>query len=334
MKKIVKVVALGALLATSSAYAASIAVCAGCHGQNFEKAALGKSKIVKDMSLKEIVDALKGYKKGTYGDTMKELMVKQVAHLKDSELEAMSLLIKIDSGTQTEKATTFAAAAAVAASGGTYVDLNEGASDLTRIKAEDLNSQKTVTEASLGLRKTDLYSEDTTEGDKADYSRPAPGASTNFERAYKDAPPMIPHSVEGLLPITKMNNQCLGCHLPEVAPSVGATAIPVSHFTNYRPTTTMKEGMVLKEGQVLGSTMANTSDIVIAETQKTDTLYQGRFNRTQCHAPQSKMKTSVANTFRPDFENKAYKGHSSLADAMNDGVEYEVEEQTPFIEGE
>ena len=334
MKKLITTVALGALLATSSAYAASIAVCAGCHGQNFEKAALGKSKIVKDMSLKEIVDALKGYKKGTYGDTMKELMVKQVAHLKDSELEAMSLLIKIDSGTQTEKATTFAAAAAVAASGGTYVDLNEGASDVTRIKAEDLNSQKTVTEASLGLRKTDLYSEDTTEGDKADYNRPAPGSSTNFERAYKDAPPMIPHSVEGLLPITTMNNQCLGCHLPEVAPSVGATAIPASHFTNYRPSTVMKEGMVLKEGQVLGSTMANTSDIVIAETQKTDTLYQGRFNCTQCHAPQSKMKTSVANTFRPDFENKAYKGHSSLADAMNDGVEYEVEELTPFIEGE
>ena len=45
---------------------------------------------------------------------------------------------------------------------------------------------------------------------KADYDRPAPGASTKFERAYKDAPPMIPHSVEGLIPITKMNNQCLG----------------------------------------------------------------------------------------------------------------------------
>ena len=334
MKKIVKIVALGALLATSSAYAASIAVCAGCHGQNFEQAALGKSKIVKDMSLKDIVEALKGYKEGTYGDTMKELMVKQVAGLKDSELEAMSLLIKIDSGTQTEKATTFAAAAAVAASGGIYVDLNEGASDQMRIKSEDLDSKKSISEASLGLRKTDLYSEDKTQGDKADYNRPAPGTSTNFERAYKDAPPMIPHSVEGLLPITKMNNQCLGCHLPEVAPSVGSTAIPESHFTNYRPETKMQGNMVLKEGQVLGSMIGNTSDIVIADAQKSDTLYQGRFNCTQCHAPQSKMKTSVANTFRPDFDNKAYKGHSSLADAMNDGVEYEVEELTPFIEGE
>ena len=320
MKKLITTVALGALLATSSAYAVSIAVCAGCHGQNFEKAALGKSKIVKDMSLKEVVDALKGYKAGTYGDTMKELMVKQVAHLKDSDLEAMSLLIKIDSGTQTEQATGFAAAAAVAASGGTIINLNENASDEMRIEQEDLGNRKTVSELALGLRKTDLYSEEkNTEGDKADYDRPAPGASTNFERAFRDAPPMIPHSVEGLLPITKMNNQCLGCHLPEVAESVGATAIPLSHFTNYRPETHMEKGKVLKEGKALSG--SNTSDVKIAKTRKGDTIYQARFNCTQCHAPQSKMATSVANTFRPDFDDKTYKAHSSLADAMNEGVE-------------
>ena len=66
--------------------------------------------------------------------------------------------------------------------------------------------------------------------------------------------------------------------------------------------------------------MANTADIVIAETEVTDTLYQGRFNCSQCHAPQSKTKTAVANTFTPDFENSSYKGHSSLAEAMNTGA--------------
>jgi len=335
MKKIVKVVALGALLATSSVYAASVAVCAGCHGQHFEKAALGKSKIVKDMSYKEIKDSLIGYKNGTYGDTMKGLMEAQVKNLSDKEIEAMSLLITTDTGVPTEKATEHAAAAAVAAAGGTYVNLNEGASDISRIHDEDLNNQQSVSEASMGLRKTDLYSEETTHGQKADYDRPSPGASTKFERAYKDAPPMIPHSVEGLLPITKMNNQCLGCHLPEIAPSVGSTAIPPTHFTNYRPSTTMKDGVVIKEGQVLGRTMANTSDVVIAETTKSDTLYQGRFNCTQCHAPQSKMETSVANTFRPDFgEGDAMKEHSDLADVMNEGVDYEVSESAPYMEGE
>ncbi|MEN8727882.1 MAG: nitrate reductase cytochrome c-type subunit [Sulfurovum sp.] len=334
MKKIAKVVALGALLATTSAYAVSVAGCTGCHGQYFEKAALGKSKIVKDMSYKEIKDAMMGYKNGTYGDTMKGLMEAQVKHLSDAQIEAMSLLMKTEAGVPTQKATEHAAAAAVAAAGGTYVNLNEDASDVSRIHDEDLSTKKAVSEASLGLRKTDLYSEDTTTGAQADYSRPSPGASTKFERAFKDAPPMIPHSVEGLLPITKMNNQCLGCHLPEVAPSVGSTPIPATHFTNYRPSTTMKDGVVLKEGQVLGKNMPNTSDVVIAETTKGDTLYQGRFNCTQCHAPQSKMKTSVANTFRPDFGSDEMKGHSSLEAAMNEGIEYEVAESAPYMEGQ
>ena len=321
MKRIIKTVALGALLASTSSYAVSIAVCAGCHGQHFEKSALGKSKIVKDMSLKDVLNALKGYKAGTYGGAMKQLMIKQVKDLKDSDLEAMSLLVKIGQGTQTEKATTHAAAAAVAAAGGEYIDLNAGASDEMRIEQEDLGNRNTVSERALGLRKTDLYSEDTASGVKSDYSRPAPGTSTKFERAYRDAPPMIPHSVDGLIPITKANNQCLGCHLPEVASSVGATPIPVTHFTNYRPETVMKDGNVLKEGKVLGKVMGNTSDIKLAKTKKSDTLYQGRFNCTQCHAPQSKVKTDVANTFRPDYGDNKYKAHSSLLENMNEGVE-------------
>jgi cytochrome c-type protein NapB len=230
------------------------------------------------------------------------------------------MLIKVDAGTQTQQATGFAAAAAVAASGA-HIDLNERASDEMRIEQEDLGNRNTVSEAALGLRKSDLYSESKTHGAKADYDRPSPGSSTRFERAYKDAPPMIPHSVEGLLPITKMNNQCLGCHLPEVAPSVGSTPIPATHFTNYRPTTVLKDGEVVKEGKIVGKELKNVSDIKIAKAKKGDTLYQGRFNCTQCHAPQSKMKTAVANTFRPDFGNDEEKAHSSLLDHMNEGVE-------------
>jgi cytochrome c-type protein NapB len=319
MKKLITKVALGMVLATAGSYAVSIAACAGCHGQNFEKKAMGKSKIVKDMTLKEIIASLKGYKAGTYGDTMKQMMVAQVKNVKDSDLEAMAFLIKIDSGTQTQQATGFAAASAVAASGA-HIDLNERASDEMRIEQEDLGNRNTVSEAALGLRKTDLYSESKTHGAKADYDRPAPGTSTRFERAYKDAPPMIPHSVEGLLPITKMNNQCLGCHLPEVAPSVGSTPIPETHFTNYRPTTVLKNGEVVKEGKIVGKELKNVSDIKIAKAKKSNTLYQGRFNCTQCHAPQSKTKTAVANTFRPDFGNDKEKAHSSLLDHMNEGV--------------
>ncbi len=321
MKKLVKLATLSVLMVAPTLYGASVAACAGCHGQHFENAAMGKSKIVKDMSLKEIIDALKGYKNGTYGDTMKAMMVAQVKNLSDSDLEAMSLLIKTETGVTTEKATEHAAAAAVAAAGGSYVNLNENASDTLRIEQEDLGNRNTVSEEALGLRKTNIYNEDKTTGVKTDYDRPSPGSSTRFERAYKDAPPMIPHSVEGLLPITKMNNQCLGCHLPEVAPSVGATPIPVSHFTNYRPEIAMNDDYVVVEGQVMGYDIHNSSDIKIAKAKKSDTIYQGRFNCTQCHAPQSKTETNVANTFTPDFKNEDSKEHSSLADVMNEGVE-------------
>jgi len=222
---------------------------------------------------------------------------------------------------QIEKATDFAAAAAVAKAGGSLLDLNEDASDEMRIEQEDLGNRNTVSERALGLRKTDLYNEDKVSGVKTDYSRPAPGSSTKFKRAYRDAPPMIPHSVDGLLPITRENNQCLGCHLPEVAKSMGATPIPPTHFTNYRPTTIMKDGKVIKEGKVVGTDLKNTSDIKLAKAQKLDTLYQGRFNCTQCHAPQAKVKTDVANVFRPDYSDDKYKAHSSLLENMNEGVE-------------
>jgi cytochrome c-type protein NapB len=195
--------------------------------------------------------------------------------------------------------------------------------DAKRLEKEDLGNKKEVSELTLGLRQTDLYSEkDETSGVKTDYSRPAPGSSTKFERAYVNAPPMIPHSVDGLLPIKQNNNQCLGCHMPDVAPAVKATPIPPSHFTNYRPTTVLKDGELVKEGKVVGlkGDLGNVSDIKIAKAKKSDKLYQGRFNCSQCHAPQSKTDTVVGNTFESDGLTDELKSHSSLADIMNEGV--------------
>ena len=203
----------------------------------------------------------------------------------------------------------------------TLINLNEDSSNAVRIEKEDLGNKDSVSEEELGLRKTDLYDENTTEGVKGEFDRPEATTSTKFERAFTDAPPMIPHSVEGLLPITTNNNQCIGCHMPDVAKSMGATPISQTHFTNYRPKTIMKDGNVLKEGKILGEELVNTSDIVLAKSSKSDTLYQGRFNCTQCHAPQSKSKTDVANTFRADFSNDKDKASSSLIDTMNEGVE-------------
>jgi len=213
-----------------------------------------------------------------------------------------------------------------AAEAAKVVDINVKASDAKRINKEDLGNKKVVTEEALGLRKVDLYSEDKAEPAKTDYSRPAPGQSTKFERAYVNAPPMIPHSVDGLLPITKDNNQCLGCHMPDAAKSMGlgATPIPPSHFTNYRPTTVFKNGELVKEGKIVGrkkGDIGNVGDIKLAKVKHLKTLYQGRFNCSQCHAPQAKVDTAVANTFKPDFENAKERTESNLIDVMNQGVE-------------
>ncbi len=175
----------------------------------------------------------------------------------------------------------------------------------------------TISEESLGLRKTNLYTEDNTKPVEAKYTTAAPGTSKRFDRAYENAPPMIPHSVEGLLPITKDNNQCLGCHMPDVAKSMGATPIPPSHFTNFRPQTKVgKNGEVIKEGKVV----KNTSDVKVV-IHKQDKLYQGRFNCSQCHAPQANVKPLVKNNFTPDFTTKDGAKKSNLLDVINEGVE-------------
>ena len=80
-------------LVTIAASAYDTKVCAGCHGANFEKSALGKSKIVKDLSKEEIVTALKGYKAGTYGGAMKSVMKPNADKLSDEDIEAIATQI-------------------------------------------------------------------------------------------------------------------------------------------------------------------------------------------------------------------------------------------------
>ncbi|HIP11878.1 MAG TPA: cytochrome C, partial [Arcobacter sp.] len=54
---------LTSIIFSSVAFAAvNLTSCKGCHGVNFEKAALGKSKIVKNMTKDEVSHALIGYK--------------------------------------------------------------------------------------------------------------------------------------------------------------------------------------------------------------------------------------------------------------------------------
>ena len=93
MKKIVIATIAAAAISSVSMAAVNTHACAGCHGAHFEKHALGKSKIVANMTHAEIATALKGYKAGTFGGPMKGIMKGQVARYSDADLDAVAQTI-------------------------------------------------------------------------------------------------------------------------------------------------------------------------------------------------------------------------------------------------
>jgi cytochrome c-type protein NapB len=149
----------------------------------------------------------------------------------------------------------------------------------------------TITEESLGLRKVDLYTEKEVKPEETKYSKTYAGSGHKINRAFQDAPPMIPHDTEGMLPITIDNNQCTSCHAPEIATSMGATPIPESHFTDFRP----KHKFDGKKFEKSIDNMKNEISI-----KQINQLAGARFNCSQCHAPQSEGQL-VDNTFDPEF---------------------------------
>ena len=68
--------------------------CIACHGAQFEKVAMGVSKVVKEMSKEDIVTALKGYRDGSYGASMRALMQGQVSSWDDAKIKAVAEQIK------------------------------------------------------------------------------------------------------------------------------------------------------------------------------------------------------------------------------------------------
>ena len=88
MKKIILVTLLSGVAAFA---AVNLGACKGCHGMNFEKKALGKSKVVSEMTKAEVSASLIGYKDGSYGGPMKGVMKGQVARYSDADLSSTGL---------------------------------------------------------------------------------------------------------------------------------------------------------------------------------------------------------------------------------------------------
>jgi cytochrome c-type protein NapB len=126
---------------------------------------------------------------------------------------------------------------------------------------------KGLTEEQMGLSKADVSVD--AAPDVFEYGEADPYIAGVLPRAYSGAPPQIPHTMEGLVPITRELNTCLSCHqLPDRVgkkKAKGESPLPLSHYTDV----------------------------------KHNALYMGRYNCTQCHTPQAKVKSLVGNTFRP-----------------------------------
>lgn len=177
-------------------------------------------------------------------------------------------------------------------------------------------ANKSIKDESLGIRQDNLFSEDKVVSDETKYATEPAGTSTKIKRAFENAPPMIPHDTEGMLPITIDNNQCTSCHDPMVAESMGATPIPKSHFTSFREDVNIdKKGELQRDGKVV----ANSSDLKTI-IKPLDHLSNARFNCSACHAPQSDSKIIPKNNFQTEFRSSDLNDKSNLIDTINEGV--------------
>lgn len=147
-----------------------------------------------------------------------------------------------------------------------------------------------VSSEQIGLRKANL-AEENFALTQFSYAGAAAGESVLIERAFENAPPLISHTTEDMLPITKDYNSCLTCHDKAIAKDVLATAAPATHYFDYH-----------------------------ANKPTGDIIDNSRFNCTQCHVAQSDAKPLVANSFKADFKDKALEKKSNLIDVMNEGV--------------
>jgi len=97
----------------------------------------------------------------------------------------------------------------------------------------------------------------------------APGDRPARPRAYPGAPPVVPHAIADLLPITREANACVDCHAVEVKKKGEPTPIPASHYTDLRN----------------------------APGKRADKVVGARWVCTACHVPQQDVQPLVGSPF-------------------------------------
>jgi cytochrome c-type protein NapB len=62
----------------------------------------------------------------------------------------------------------------------------------------------------------------------------APGVAALPSPSFRGVPPIIPHGIDGMVPITPTENSCLACHGVAVKEKGGPTPVPKSHHVDNR----------------------------------------------------------------------------------------------------
>jgi nitrate reductase (cytochrome), electron transfer subunit len=114
------------------------------------------------------------------------------------------------------------------------------------------------------------------------YGEAEPGDSKPYGSSWADAPPQIPHSLDGLVPILYEDNSCLECHLPENAVDMEATPIPESHFQN---------------PNLVENTNFHGMRTVVYGYKQSSELAGSRYNCTLCHWGQADNVSAIENDF-------------------------------------
>ncbi|MCD4736556.1 MAG: nitrate reductase cytochrome c-type subunit [Bacteroidales bacterium] len=167
-----------------------------------------------------------------------------------------------------------------------------------------------MSDEDIPMQSDQLLSDESPLNTMPEYISLEEGESQTFDRAFENAPPMIPHKVKGLVPIKIDNNECLRCHLANRVKEYNAPILPKSHFTKYRPEIVEEEGLIKVD--------AKYNEVVAVDLG--DKMSGAMFNCTLCHAPQTEVALEVDNLFQADFRKAKGKSKSNLADVIDEGV--------------
>jgi len=147
--------------------------------------------------------------------------------------------------------------------------------------------------------------------DMATYPTTSEGESESMMRSFENAPPLIPHTIDGMYQLTAKENQCIMCHFPAKTDVSKATPMPETHFTNFRPE--------IKEHDGIYEVDAEENEVVAVSTG--DQINEAMFNCNQCHVPQAKVDLEVENLFQAEYRSGAGKTSSNLKETISEGVQ-------------